>query len=182
MGLPEGIPCLHLVISPVCTGICNMCTRIKTWRDVVFSNESKFCLHQLDLRIKVWKRFRQRYENTVLIAVGGSVIVWCSISLTGKSSACHHWRSFQCREISRWDSSTSGSPISPKTGPNSSLKKTILTSTEWVLLTFGSGKDVVAWLQSRPQFQWTLVRFAWESCSCQSDQHNHTGWLATSAG
>lgn len=126
-------PCLHWYLQDVYWNQ-NM------WRNVVFSNESKFCLHQLDLRIKVWKRFGQCYENSVLIAGGGSVIAWCSISLTGKNSACHHWRPFQCREISRWDSATSGSPISPKTRPNSSLKKTILTPTEWVLSTFGEGK------------------------------------------
>lgn len=30
-----------------------------------------------------------------------------------------------------------------------------------------------------PQSLWTVVGSAWACCSCQNDQHTHTGWLGT---
>ena len=33
-----------------------------------------------------------------------------------KNKACHHWRQSQCRDISKWDSATSGNPVSPQSG------------------------------------------------------------------
>lgn len=40
---------------------------------------------------------------------------------------------------------------------------------------FGCGEDGVAC----PQPHWTVVGRAWVYSSCQSDQHNHAGWLKT---
>lgn len=45
---------------------------------------------------------------------------------------------------------------------------------------FGSKEDWMAGLQPWAQPHWTLVGSAWTCCSCQSDQHNCTGWYSHS--
>ena len=158
---------------------------LNMWRNVMFSNESRFCLRQLDRGVEVWRRRGERYAVCCIDRVtsfgGGSVMVWGGISLTGKT------RQSQCREISRWDSATSGNPISPQSGtelypprwqrspPQSGVYQRLPPE-------FGSGEDVMACQQSWPQPHWTLVGSVWACCSCQSDQHNHVGWLVTNAG
>ncbi|KAL6479536.1 hypothetical protein MHYP_G00129690 [Metynnis hypsauchen] len=62
---------------------------LNMWRNVMFNNKSRFCLRQLDRRVKVWRRCRERYANCctdrVISFGGGSVMVWGGISLTGKT-------------------------------------------------------------------------------------------------
>ena len=62
---------------------------LNMWRNVMFSDESRFCLQQLDHRVKVWRRRGERYADCCTDRVtsfgGGSVMVWGSISLTGKT-------------------------------------------------------------------------------------------------
>uniref|UniRef100_A0A8P4KTC8 Transposase Tc1-like domain-containing protein n=1 Tax=Dicentrarchus labrax TaxID=13489 RepID=A0A8P4KTC8_DICLA len=50
----------------------------KMWRNVMSSDESRFCLRQLDPRVKVWRKHGERYADC-------SVMVWGGISLTGKT-------------------------------------------------------------------------------------------------
>merc|ERR1711951_246843 len=58
---------------------------LNMWRNVMFSDESRFCHH----RVKVWRGGREHYAdcctNRVTSFGGGSVMVWGSISLTGKT-------------------------------------------------------------------------------------------------
>lgn len=62
---------------------------LNMWRNVMFSDESRFCLRQLDHRVKVWRRRGERYADCCTDRVtsfgGGSVMVWGGISLTGKT-------------------------------------------------------------------------------------------------
>ena len=36
---------------------------LRSWRNVVFSDESRFCLLDLDVRVKVWRRPGERYVD-----------------------------------------------------------------------------------------------------------------------
>ena len=62
---------------------------LNMWRKVMFSDESRFCLRQLDCRVKVGRRRRERYADCCTDRItsfgGGSVMVWGGISLTGKT-------------------------------------------------------------------------------------------------
>ncbi|KAJ8381891.1 hypothetical protein SKAU_G00026690 [Synaphobranchus kaupii] len=62
---------------------------LRMWGNVMFSDESRFCLRKLDGRIKVWRRRGERYADCCTDRVtpsnGGSVMVWGGISLTGKT-------------------------------------------------------------------------------------------------
>ncbi|KAL7847059.1 hypothetical protein SRHO_G00220390 [Serrasalmus rhombeus] len=62
---------------------------LNMWRNVMFSDEFRFYLQQLDHRVKVWRRRGERYADCCtdrLTSFGrGSVMVWGSISLTGKT-------------------------------------------------------------------------------------------------
>lgn len=60
------------------------------------------------------ERFADWCTNRVTAFDGGSVVVCGGISFMGKSKACHHWRWFQCRKLSWWDSAISGNPIFPQ--------------------------------------------------------------------
>ena len=55
----------------------------------MFSDESRFCLRQLDQSVKVWRRLGERYADCctdrIIYFDGGSVMVWGGISLTGKT-------------------------------------------------------------------------------------------------
>ena len=59
------------------------------WRNILFSDESRFCLHTNDRRVRVYRRPRERYaqcnfKETVSYG-GGSVMVWGGISLEAKT-------------------------------------------------------------------------------------------------
>lgn len=59
------------------------------WQQVLFTDESRFCLYNNDRRIRVYGRTNERYaqcnfSNTTLFG-GGSVMVWGGISLTGRT-------------------------------------------------------------------------------------------------
>ena len=62
---------------------------LNMWRNVMFSDESRFCLRQLDHRVKVWRRSRECNANCCTDRItyfgGGSLMVWGGISLTGKT-------------------------------------------------------------------------------------------------
>ena len=62
---------------------------LRSWRNVVFSDESRFCLLDLDVRVKVWRRPGERYVDCcidrVTSFVGGSVMVWGGTSMLGKT-------------------------------------------------------------------------------------------------
>ena len=62
---------------------------LNQWRNVMFSDESRFCLRSLDGRVKVWRRRGERFAdcciNRVTAFGGGSVMVWGGISMTGKT-------------------------------------------------------------------------------------------------
>ena len=55
----------------------------------MLSSESRFCLWQLDRRVKVWRRRGEPYAdcctNRITSFGGGSVMVWGGISLTGNT-------------------------------------------------------------------------------------------------
>lgn len=62
---------------------------LNMWRNVMFSDESRFCLRKLDARVKVWRRRGERYADCCIDRVtafgGGSIMVWGGISITGKT-------------------------------------------------------------------------------------------------
>uniref|UniRef100_A0A667ZNY4 Transposase Tc1-like domain-containing protein n=1 Tax=Myripristis murdjan TaxID=586833 RepID=A0A667ZNY4_9TELE len=62
---------------------------LNMWRNVMFSDESRFCLRHLDRRVKAWRRRGERYADCCTDRVtsfgGVSVMVWGGISLTGKT-------------------------------------------------------------------------------------------------
>ncbi len=59
------------------------------WSNVLFSDESRFCLRKVDGRIRVWRRRGERHlEPTVVPTTaynGGSVMVWAGISFNGRT-------------------------------------------------------------------------------------------------
>ena len=59
------------------------------WSNVVFSDESRFCLQQGDGRIRVWRRKGERYADNCIREQdrhrGGSVMVWGCIDMEEKS-------------------------------------------------------------------------------------------------
>ena len=63
------------------------------WRRVLFTDESRFGLHNVDGRLRVWRRTGERFaQNCVQPVVqyrGGSVMVWGGISETGKTDLVH---------------------------------------------------------------------------------------------
>ncbi|KAL6470251.1 hypothetical protein MHYP_G00213700 [Metynnis hypsauchen] len=62
---------------------------LNMWRNDMFSDESRFCLRQLDRRVKVWGRRRECYSHccTDRVTYFGrdSVMVWGGIFLTRKT-------------------------------------------------------------------------------------------------
>lgn len=61
----------------------------RDWRNVYFSDESRFCLYGNDARIRTWRRRNERYDRRCVMPIrsynGGSVMVWGCISLTRRS-------------------------------------------------------------------------------------------------
>lgn len=62
---------------------------LRQWSQVMFSDESRFCLRKIDGRVKVWRRPRERFADCCVKRVtpfnGGSVMVWGGISNGGKT-------------------------------------------------------------------------------------------------
>ena len=62
---------------------------LNMWGNVMFRDESRFCLWKLEGRVKVWRRRGERYADCCTDGVtafgGGSVMVWGGISITGKT-------------------------------------------------------------------------------------------------
>lgn len=60
------------------------------WGNVLFSDESRFCLKKVDGRVHVWRRRGERYSSTCIQDVtpygGGSVMVWGGISSNGRTA------------------------------------------------------------------------------------------------
>lgn len=54
------------------------------WTNVLFTDESRFCLHGNDRRVRVWRRRGERYNanhtRPVTAFSGGSVMVWAGVS------------------------------------------------------------------------------------------------------
>ena len=54
------------------------------WDRVLFSDESRFCLHSLDRRVRVFRRPNERYAQCNILQKapfrGGSVTVWAGVS------------------------------------------------------------------------------------------------------
>ncbi|CAG8831041.1 8637_t:CDS:2, partial [Gigaspora margarita] len=60
---------------------------INEWQMVIFSNESRFCLHKSDGRERTWRRVNEKYHrdciNTTVKFNGGSVMFWGCFSWWG---------------------------------------------------------------------------------------------------
>ena len=61
----------------------------RRWRDVVFSDESRFCVSNADGRVRVYRRVGERYRNPCVLERnrfgGPSVMVWGAINADFKS-------------------------------------------------------------------------------------------------
>lgn len=62
---------------------------VRQWSNVLFTDESRFCLHHNDGRVRVWRRANERYldsavQETVRFG-GGSIMVWGGICLNGRT-------------------------------------------------------------------------------------------------
>lgn len=57
----------------------------RQWNNVLFTDESRFCLFGSDARIRAWRRQRHRYERNYVEPVrafgGGSIMIWGGISM-----------------------------------------------------------------------------------------------------
>lgn len=62
---------------------------LRHWSHVLFTDESRFCLHPDDRRVKVWRRPGERYAQCNVAGKvafgGGSVMVWGGICLGGRT-------------------------------------------------------------------------------------------------
>ncbi|EFN70272.1 Transposable element Tcb1 transposase, partial [Camponotus floridanus] len=63
--------------------------RMRDWDNVLFSDESRFCLYGNDRRPRVWRRQGERYSQNFIRPVaaynGGSVMVWAGVSRTSRT-------------------------------------------------------------------------------------------------
>lgn len=61
----------------------------RRWAQVLFTDESRFCLQNNDGRIRVWRRQGERYADACVVERerfgGGSLMVWAGISLNGRT-------------------------------------------------------------------------------------------------
>lgn len=61
----------------------------RQWRNVLFTDESRYCLYGNDRRRRVWRRrgerFTQRFMQENRAFGGGSVMVWGGISINGRT-------------------------------------------------------------------------------------------------
>ena len=61
----------------------------RPWRDVVFSDESRFCVSHSDGRVRVYRRAGERYRNNCVVQRdrfgGPSVMVWAAINADFRS-------------------------------------------------------------------------------------------------
>ena len=59
------------------------------WRDVLFTDESSFCVNHSNGNVRVWRRQNERYKDCCVKEVkpgrGGSLMVWAGISDTSKT-------------------------------------------------------------------------------------------------
>jgi len=57
----------------------------RQWKNVLFIDESRFCLFENDASIRIWRRRRERFEANHIVPTraygGGSVMVWGGISM-----------------------------------------------------------------------------------------------------
>ena len=64
--------------------------RDPVWDRIVWSDESRFCLHSSDGRRRVWREVGQRFDNQFIVermqGNGGSVHVWGAIWTDGRST------------------------------------------------------------------------------------------------
>lgn len=77
--------------------------------NVILSDESRYCLWQLDCRFKMWKRHGERYADCCTDRVTAFLI-------STKNKACHHWISIHRDTEMRYGiASTRGNPIWDRT-------------------------------------------------------------------
>lgn len=57
----------------------------RQWRNILFSDESRYCISQADGRIRVWRRTGERYNDQNILEVdawgGPSIMIWGAIGL-----------------------------------------------------------------------------------------------------
>ena len=57
----------------------------RQWRNVIFTDESRFCISRGDGRIQIWRRTNQRFADNNVLQVnawgGPSIMIWCGIGL-----------------------------------------------------------------------------------------------------
>lgn len=62
---------------------------VRQWRNVYFSDESRFCLYGNDARVRTWRRQNERYDPRCVMPVraynGGSVMIWGCISVRSRT-------------------------------------------------------------------------------------------------
>jgi len=62
---------------------------VRQWRNVLFTDKSRFCLFENDARIRIWRRRRERFEANYIDPTrafgGGFVMVWSGISMNRSS-------------------------------------------------------------------------------------------------
>lgn len=61
----------------------------RQWRQVLFTDESRFCLFTNDRRVRVWRRRNERFDRACVATVrafnGGSIMVWAGITMTERT-------------------------------------------------------------------------------------------------
>lgn len=61
----------------------------RMWRDILFTDESRFCLSRGDGRVRVWRRRGERFADCCVPQRdrwgGGSIMVWGGIHATGRT-------------------------------------------------------------------------------------------------
>lgn len=66
---------------------------LRQWSNVMFSDESRFCLSHADGRVRVWRRVGERYSDAAVLQRdrwgGGSLMVWAGITAAGRTELIH---------------------------------------------------------------------------------------------
>ena len=131
---------------------------LRMWGNVMFSDESWFCLRKLDGRIKVWRRCGERYADCCIDRVtplnGGSVMVWGAISVTGKTELVIIEGNLNAVRYQNEILEPVAIPYLQNLGPNSILQDDNARPHRGRIITppeFGTGEDGMACRESRPQ-------------------------------
>ncbi len=76
---------------------------IEDWKNVAWSDESRFLLQHSDGRVRIWRKGHQSMDPSCLVSMvrtaGGGVMVWGTFSWHTLGPLVPNWASFKCHSL-----------------------------------------------------------------------------------